>query len=141
MTSETPFFYVPSQRAGKAEKQPGLSPNIPLMRLSSNSDCWSGPHHITGKPYSTQTISLQLIAVKGMEEELRSNKEMFAKCSFTNTASAVLQLSACYGCLLVGMRVMPWSVKGREICHLILPRVAAVALVPQPLVAVLLILC
>lgn len=91
---------------------------------SSNSD-WPGPHRTTVKPRSTQTLSLQASALKGMEEEFGSNKETLGKCSFTNTASGMLQLSAFSGCLLFRMCVMPWSVEGRGTCHLILPEVAA----------------
>jgi len=80
--------------------------------------------HITVKPSITQTLSLQLSAVKGMEEELGSNMETLGECSLTNTASVVATFSllwvfACRDVCGVS------ECQGRRMCHLILSEVAA----------------
>lgn len=53
---------------------------------SSNYDWEPGPHHITVKPSSTQTLSLQLDESwrRWREEEVGSNEEVLGRCSLTN---------------------------------------------------------
>lgn len=97
--------------AGEAEQRLGLHHHIPLTHL-----LLPQPRHIAVKPSGAQTLSLPVGAVKGMEEELGSNKEMLGKCRRTNAASSLLWVFAARGCVMPWKRDVPFDL-AQSGCH------------------------